>query len=48
VNSLRRKFLRAPDVVHVAGIAAVNQDVAGLQQRQQKIDCLPLFVHRTV
>ena len=35
VNSLRRKFLRAPDVVHVAGIAAVNQDVAGLQQRQQ-------------
>src|SRR6202140_3780176 len=29
MNFLRRKFLRAPDVVHVTGIAAVNQTARG-------------------
>ena len=32
---LGREFLRAPDVVDVIGIAAVNEDVARLQHGQQ-------------
>ena len=32
---LRREFLRSPDVVHVTGIAAVDEDVPFLEMRQQ-------------
>jgi hypothetical protein len=35
MNSLRRQFLRAPDVVHVIGVTAINEDIAGFQQREQ-------------
>ena len=34
VDSLRAQFLRAPDVVDVVGIAAVDEDVAWFKQRQ--------------
>ena len=33
MNSFRSQFLRAPDVIHVVGIASVNEDVASLQER---------------
>ena len=35
VDALGRQLLRAADVVDVVGVAAVDQDVAGLEMRQQ-------------
>src|SRR5207237_10043913 len=32
VDSLRREFLGAPDIVHVVGVAAIDKDVALLQR----------------
>ncbi len=40
VDSLCGKFLRPPDVVDVVGIAAVDEDVARLQKRDEIVDAL--------
>jgi hypothetical protein len=40
VDALGFQFLRAPDVVDAIGIAAVDQDVAGLEMGQQVGDAL--------
>jgi hypothetical protein len=42
VDPLRREFLGAPDVIHVVGIAAVDEDVFGLKVEQKAGDG---FVH---
>jgi hypothetical protein len=35
VDPLRREFLGAPDVIHVVGIAAVDEDVFRLKVGQE-------------
>src|SRR5206468_2974908 len=35
VNALRRKLFRAPNIVDVVRVAAIDQDVAGLDERQE-------------
>ncbi len=42
VDSLGREFLRAPDIVDVVGITAVNENVALLQVRNEGRDG---FIH---
>ena len=38
MDTLRRELLRAPDVVHVVRVAAVDDDVVLVEERQQIVD----------
>ena len=48
VDALCGKLLRAADVVDVVGVAAIDQDVAGFEQRQQVGDRLVDDCRRTI
>ena len=40
VDPLRRELLRAPDVVHVIGVASVDENIARLQGGYKAHDCM--------
>ena len=44
----RHTFLRAPEIMDVLGIAAVNHDVAGRQQRQQIDSDVSFFICESI